>query len=108
MRYHKKHIVSPYSDLDKLELSIDGLKIVSELSKTALKLYVFIREESIKVDKIVYFDRKKAKYSCEFKQDKSVYNALSELINVDILAGRSEYDEFYYNPKFITNEKEKL
>ena len=47
-----------------------------------------------------------AKGVCGFKQNKSVYNALNELVSLGIIAGMDDPNEFYYNPEFIGNEKE--
>lgn len=108
MRYHKKHVVCPYKDCDVV-LDIECTKILAEMSRTALKLYLYIRDYSNRINDegIILFDFIEAKELCGFKQDKSVYNALSELINKDVLAGREKHDEFYYNPKFINYKKEK-
>jgi len=108
MRYHKNHTTSPYKDSELL-LEINATKTLSEISKTAFKLYLYIRDNSLRVknEGVILFDFTEAKEMCTFKQDKSIYNALSELINKDILAGRKEHDEFYYNPKFINYKKEK-
>jgi len=104
MRNHKIHTNTPFSG--GLEVTIDNARVITGLSKTASRLYMFIRESSVRNNGIIIFNFKAAKSTCGFKQDKSVYNALSELINKDILAGREESDEFYYNPKFINNKKE--
>lgn len=105
MRNHIKYSENPYKYAD-LMLGIDETKVLSELSKTSLRLYLYIRERSVRVKDVLYFEIKESKKYCNFKQDKSVYNALSELINNNILAGREKHDEFYFNPKFINEEKE--
>ena len=105
MRYHKKHDENPYKESD-LMLGINETKVLFELSKTSIRLYLYIRERSVRVKDILYFEIKESKKYCNFKQDKSVYNALSELINNNILAGREKHDEFYFNYKFINKEKE--
>lgn len=79
---------------------------ISKLSKTAMKLYLFIREYSFRTEGCIVFDFAMAKGLCEFKQNKSVYNALNELVEQDILASSKDSIEFFYNPRFIANEKE--
>jgi hypothetical protein len=119
MRNHKIHTETPFTFLDEnfndvefekiqLEVTINSLDKISTLSKTAIKLYKHLRMDAFREDKILYFDIKEAKEYCEFKQDKSIYNALKELVKAGILAGRKNPSEFYYNPKYICHKKEIL
>ena len=105
MRNHKKHTETPF-DGGSLKLSMNETYEISKLSKTALKLYLFIREYSFRTNGVIFFDKNMAKGVCGFKQNKSVYNALNELVSLDIIAGMNDPNEFYYNPEFIGNEKE--
>jgi hypothetical protein len=89
-----------------LQVTFEVLLTLIGLSATSLKLFIYIRGYSFKDEGIVYLDKQAAKEHCEFKQDKSVYNALSELADAKILARSRESFEYYYNPKFITNQKE--
>ena len=117
MKNHKEHTETPFEPLDEnfnviefkdiqLEVNSDSLEVISKLSKTAMKLYKYIRVDGFREDKFILIDINEAKSHCEFKQNKSVYNALSELINVEILAGRKSSSEFYYNPKYIGHKKD--
>jgi hypothetical protein len=107
MRYHKEHNTNPF-DKSEVLIPIGIFNKISELSKTSLKVYKYIRTRAFKEDGILYFDIKDAKDYCGFKENKSIYNAMSELINSDILAGRKDANEYYFNPKYIKNEKETL
>lgn len=107
MKYHKEHTDNPFGNL-KLEITNNVLNTINNLSKTALKIYCYINVYSYREDGIVYFDIKEAKEICGFKGNKSIYNALSELINSDILAGRKNANEYYFNPKYINKQKELL
>jgi len=100
-----KHKVNPFKE-DELKLEMEATRAIGELSKTAIKLYLFVREYSFRTKGYVILDFSMAKSVCGFKQNKSVYNALNELIEQDILAKTEDSVEFYYNPKFIANEKE--
>lgn len=105
MRNHKIHTESPFLD-GGLILDIDTLRLVASLSKTAFKLFIYIKEASYREGGVIYFDKYEAKSYCGFKQDKSIYNALNELVNIYVLAGKKEPNEFFYNPIYIKNSKE--
>jgi len=106
MRLKKQYETNPFKD-GELKMGIEETYIIGELSKTAMKLYLFIREYSFRMKGgSIIFDISTAKNVCSFKQNKSVYNALNELINSNIIAGTKDSDTFYYNPKFINHEKE--
>ena len=105
MRNKKEHTKNPFDD-SELKVSYDCFIRISKLSKTSIKVFMYIREDCFKRDGVLYFDKKAAKESCEFKEYKSIYNALSQLIDLGILAGKQNSDEFYYNPKFINEKKE--
>ena len=106
VRLKKKHTTNPFKAHAGLQLQMEETYKISELSKTAMKLYLHIREYSFRTNGCIVFDFAVAKGLCGFKQNKSVYNALSELIEQDIIAGTEDSVEFYYNPRFISNEKE--
>lgn len=105
VRLHNKHKESPF-DKGELKVNIDETYTLSELSKTAMKLYLFVREYAFRTEGRIIFDFNMAKGLCGFKQDKSVYNALNELIAKDIVAASEDSLKYYYNPKFIGKEKE--
>jgi hypothetical protein len=107
MRNKKKHTNNPFDDI-KLEVTFEALLLISELSKTAMKVFVYIAGESYKENGIVYLDRKELKNFYGFKEDKSIYNGLVELIHRDILASTEQCNEFYYNPMFIDNRQIKI
>jgi hypothetical protein len=100
-----KHKTNPFSE-GELKLEMEATRTIGELSKTATRLYLFVREYSFRTKGYVVLDFSMAKSLCGFKQNKSVYNALNELIEQGILAKTEDSIEFYYNPKFIANEKE--
>jgi hypothetical protein len=106
VRLHKKHIENPFKEHVGLKLGMNETHKISELSKTAVKLYLFIREYSFRSGGCVIFDFSMAKALCGFKQDKSIYNALNELVRKDILASSEDPIEYYFNPRYISNEKE--
>jgi hypothetical protein len=106
MRNHKEHEISPFNSEDDLAITLEDAEILSKLSKTAFKLFLFIKENSFREDGTIFFDKPEAKRICGFKQDKSVYNGLNELVDLEILAGMKDSKEFYYNPKYINSENE--
>jgi len=106
MRLHKHYKENPFKDEVGLRLGMEETITISELSKTAMKLYLFIREYSFRTKGYIVFDFAMAKGLCGFKQNKSVYNALNELIDKEIIADSKDSLEYYYNPRFINNEKE--
>lgn len=101
MRYHKKHEDNPFNKDSHLMIRIKDVTLLSKMSKTALRLYLYIREYTYVDEELIIFNKTEAKKVCGFKQDKSIYNALSELIDLEILAGTKDPFEFYYNPKYI-------
>jgi hypothetical protein len=105
VRLHKKHTENPFQE-GELNIKMEEAYIIKGLSKTAMKLYMFLREHAFRTNGRVIFDFAMAKGICNFKQDKSVYNALGELINNDIIAGSDDSIEYYYNPNFMSNQKE--
>jgi len=105
MRNHKQHVDNPFKN-NGLMVGIEEAHKIGELSKTAVKLYLHIREYSFRTKGYLLFDFSMAKELCGFKQNKSVYNALNELVDANILAGMKDSCEFYYNPKFINHERE--
>jgi len=105
MSHHKQHTENPFEQ-GGLKLQMKETNTISELSKTAMKLYLFIREYSFRTKGYIVIDFDMAKGLCGFKQSKSIYNALNELVRHDILAASKDSLEFYYNPKFINPEKE--
>jgi len=90
----------------ELRVAFEVLFTLIDLSSTSLKLYLYIRGQSYKDDGIVYVDKAEAKRMCDFKQDKSFYNGITELVEAKLLARTRESFEYYYNPKFINEEKE--
>ena len=101
----KKYDDSPFKDRE-LEISFSMLFSLIGLSSTSLKLYLYIRGMSFRDNGIIYVDKKEAKQQCGFKQDKSFYNGITELVDSKILARTRTSFEYHYNPKFIEKEKE--
>jgi len=101
----RKYDNNPFKD-SELEITYENVEWMMRLNITALKMYLYIRGHSYRESGVVYFDKEASKVYCEFKQDKSVYNALYELIELGILARTRESFEFYFNPKFMDKEKE--
>lgn len=100
MRNNKKHEINPFEEVD-CEVSTDVLSVLCELSKTALKVFCYIANVSYCENDILYLDKKELKEFFRFKENKSIYNGLNELIKHDIIACTKVMDEFYYNKKFI-------
>ena len=101
VRYDK----NPFIDMG-LVVGMDTAIVLSELSKTSFAIYLSIREYSVRIDGKIILNIKDIKEYAGFSQKKSVYNGVSELIAKNILACSEEWDEFYYNPKYIGPEKE--
>jgi len=87
----------------EIEITQEALELVSELSKTGLRLYNYMYQCSLRKNGILYFDNKEAKFELSFKENKSIYNGINELLNKGIIARRKSNEEFYYNPKYINN-----
>ncbi len=102
MRNNVIHDDNPF-DFNKLEITKEALELVSDLSKTGLRMYNYIYHFSYRKDGILYFDKKEAKFELNFRESKSIYNGINELLNKGILARRKSNEEFYYNPKYINN-----
>lgn len=102
MKNHKKHSSNPF-EYCKSGINCEVLDVISELSKTAMRIYVYLYKHSFKQDGIVYLDRKEIKFELGFRENKSIYNGLSELLHKEIIASCTEKDEYYYNNKFINN-----
>ena len=100
MKYNKQHEENPFED-SELIISDEAVEKLSELSKTAFRLYNYINSFSYRNKGIIYFDKDDAKVELEFSQMKSIYNGLNELVAQEILAGRKDSTEFYFNPKYI-------
>ena len=94
---------NPYIDSIDL-IDIDIVRSLFGLSKTAFNVYLTIRERAIRLDGKVIVNVSELVRFCGFNQEKSVYNGLSELIRVGIIACSEDYDEFYYNPRYIGKE----
>jgi len=101
-----QHTESPFKGHVGLKLQMEETHKIATLSKTGMKLYLFVREYSFRTKGYILFDFAMAKGICDFKQNKSVYNAINELVEADILARTKDAVEFYYNPRFISHEKE--
>ena len=105
MIIHPKHSKNIFEDC-VLAIGMDEAIAIGELSKTAIRLYLFLREHAFRTKGHLIVDFELAKQLCQYKQNKSVYNALNELVSNNILAKSKDSIEFYYNPKFINHEKE--
>jgi len=106
MLIHPKNSKNIFKSDSELAIGMKEAVSIGELSKTAIRLYLFIREYAFRTNGHVVIDFDLAKQLCGYKQNKSVYNALNELISNNILAKSQDSIEFYYNPKFISHEKE--
>ena len=104
MKNHKIHEENPFERIE-CEISVGVLNKISELSKTSLRIYKYINEYAHRQDGFIFIDKKELKFELEFRENKSIYNGLSELLSKDILAADTEKDRFYYNPKYIAHGK---
>lgn len=102
MRNYNVHDSNPF-ELEEIEITQEALELVSELSKTGLRLYNYMYQFSLRKNGILYFDKKEAKFQLSFRESKSIYNGINELLNKGIIARRKSNEEFYYNPKYINN-----
>jgi hypothetical protein len=105
MIIHKKHSENIFKDC-VLSIGMNEAVSIGGLSKTSIRLYLFLREHAFRTNGYLIIDFELAKQLCQYKQNKSVYNALNELVSNNILAKSKDSIEFYYNPKFISHEKE--
>lgn len=101
MKNHKVNNENPFDKEIECEISLDILSVISELSKTSLRMYVYLAKYSYKRDGVVFIDKKELKFELGFKENKSIYNGLSELLNRDILAASNDKDVYFYNPQYI-------
>lgn len=107
MRNCLTHTESPYPE-SRTKFGIEEYHLFNSLSRTAMKTLLYIAEHCVRDGRRILFDKEDAKFEIGFRENKSIYTALTELITKDILAGCKCSDEFYYNPIFINKEKQNL
>ena len=73
---------------------INLLKVLA-LSRTSLKLLTYFINYQDHNSEIFHFDVNHCKRFTEFKDKRSIYNALTELLGKNIIA-RTENENFYY------------
>jgi hypothetical protein len=81
----------------------DQLRIIFELSKKSQKLLSYFAENLNMNNDYILFDRKKAKLNSGISSDRSIYLALSELIQKGIIAKSTSSFVYYINPAILFN-----
>ncbi len=107
MRWRKRHEVNPYDSISDNSIPVDTMEIINKLSKTGIKILNYISRYSVRVDDILFVDRKKVMHECGFKMPKSISNGIADLIKNDILSKTMAESEYYFNPKFISKIRSK-
>jgi len=100
VRTNKQHIDNPYKDSNLL-IDDDALDVLKELSPTGLKIYIHIRENCFCDNEFIFIFIDEIHSAIGYKEIKSVYNGLNELLKLDILSRTKEKGAFYYNKGFF-------
>lgn len=86
-----------------VKIAHDSLPDLTRLSSTAVSVLAFAMHQALPKNLVVWLDRAECSAWCRFKQPKSFYDGITELILYEYLA-RSEKVGFYYlNPAKFSN-----
>lgn len=105
MRNYKEHNANPYKANANVEISMEVLINIADLNKTGLRLYSWIRENVYRDEERVYIDVMECYKGLRFKERKSVYEGLNDMLKVGIIAKTTIKGEFYYSNKYFGLEK---
>ncbi len=99
-------ILHKFQEVDKdqfVKLFVNEIQSLFGLSKTGIKTFGFLLN-CLKInDDRVYMSYKDLMEYCDFKQLKSVYNGLSELVANKIIAMSTDPYLFFINPNLVFN-----
>lgn len=74
-----------------------------DLSKTAIKVLGYVLNNLIPNKDIVYIDIQDAMKYTGYKEEKSLYKGIAELVNADIIARSTSYIKYFINPLIFFN-----
>ncbi|PMD83725.1 RepA protein [Siphonobacter sp. BAB-5405] len=74
-----------------------------DLSKTAIRVFSYIVNNLIPNKDIVYIDIQEALEHTGYKEEKSIYKGLAELVKADILARSTSHIRYFINPLIFFN-----
>lgn len=74
-----------------------------DLSKTAIKVLGYVLNNLIPNKDIVYIDIQDAMRYTGYKEEKSLYKGIAELVNADIIARSTSYIKYFINPLIFFN-----
>lgn len=81
----------------------EGLRVIYGLSKTALKVFSYIAQSITPNKDFIFFDSDDCAKSLGFKQNLSINQGLSELIENKFIARTEKTYKFYINPNMFFN-----
>lgn len=100
MRTNKQHINNPYSNKEIL-IDDNALGVLESLSPTGLKLYIYIRENCFCDNEIVFIFIDEIHSGIGYKERKSIYNGINELLKLDMISKTKEKGAYFYNKGFF-------
>ena len=74
-----------------------------DLSKTAIKVLGYVLNNLIPNKDIVYIDIQDAMKYTGYREEKSLYKGIAELVNADIIARSTSYIKYFINPLIFFN-----
>lgn len=104
MRTNKIYEDNPYGEQD-LEIGISGLDMLKGISPTGLKIYVYLREYVFRDSELIFIYIEDIQKGLKYKEPKSVYNGVNELLSFNVISKSKEKSAFYYNKMFFEQKK---
>jgi hypothetical protein len=74
-----------------------------ELSKTAIRVFGYIANNLIPNKDVVYIDMPDILKYTNYKEEKSIYKGIAELVNAGIMARSTSYIKYFINPLVFFN-----
>lgn len=74
-----------------------------ELSKTAIRVFGYIINNLVPNKDIVYIDLQEVLKYTKYKEEKSVYKGIAELVNAEIIARSTNHVKYFINPLIFFN-----
>lgn len=100
VRTNKQHINNPYNDREIL-INDEALEVLGSLSPTGLKIYIYIRENCFCDNEIIFIFIDEVHNGTGYRERKSIYNGINELLSLDMISKTKEKGAYYYNKGFF-------
>lgn len=95
-----------YIELDEdkfAKVYLSQFGVFWELSKTAIRVFGYILTNLIPNKDIVYIDIQDALKYTGYREEKSLYKGIAELVNAGIIARSTSYIKYFINPMIFFN-----